>query len=106
MIDLDEILTKWDKPGAREDIRDLKDGTWIMAHRLAYHWMLIRGSEGDLLGCYFDRWCYATEDLARQALKDFPERPAKGYEPVGWHRHPPTHRRRPDGDPAREYIEP
>jgi hypothetical protein len=26
-------------------------------------------------------------------------------EPVGWMRHPQTGRRRPDGDPAREYIQ-
>jgi len=25
-------------------------------------------------------------------------------EPEGWHRHVPSNRRRPDGDPSREYI--
>jgi hypothetical protein len=25
-------------------------------------------------------------------------------EPLGWHRHPPTGRRRPDGDPDKEYV--
>ena len=27
-------------------------------------------------------------------------------EPSGWHRHPATGRRRPDGDPTKEYVRP
>lgn len=105
MIDLDSILTMWSKPEAKDDIRDLEDGTWIMARRLMYHWMLIRGNEFES-ACYFDRWCYATEDLARDALAAFPVNPTADYEPEGWHRHPTTCRRRPDGDKSREYIDP
>lgn len=30
--------------------------------------------------------------------------PDEDPEPPGWHRHPGSGRRRPDGDPAREYI--
>ncbi len=85
--------------------KDLKDGTYVAARRLLFHWMLIRGDHDDVLG-YFDRWCYATEGLALLALQDFPERPPEGYEPDGWHRHPPTRRRRPGGDPALEYVDP
>lgn len=86
------------------DMRDLGDGTWIMARRLMFHWMMVRGDFGDLIG-YFDRWCYATEELVREALAAFPLTPSADYEPSGWHRHPPSGRRRTNGDPAQEYIE-
>lgn len=86
------------------DIRPLDDGTYVMARRLMFHWMVIRGYQDDYTG-YFDRWCYATEELARTALASFPQEGADGFEPAGWHRHPPTARRRPNGDPALEYIE-
>lgn len=83
----------------------LGDGTYVAARRLMFHWIIIRGDVDDAVG-YFDRWCYATEELALKALKYFPESPPQGYEPSGWHRHPSTHRRRPGGDPALEYIDP
>lgn len=54
---------------------------------------------------YEDRWCYHTYSDAYRALmewRDDPEAP----EPDGWHRHPPTGRRRPDGDSEKEYINP
>lgn len=86
------------------DMRDLGDGSWIMVKRLLFHWMMVRGDFDDLIG-YWDRWCYATEELAREALSRFPIHPPADYEPSGWHRHPPTGRRRPDGDATREYIE-
>lgn len=89
---------------AATDMRDLGDGTWVMVRRLLFHWMMVRGDFGDLIG-YFDRWCYADEALARSALAAFPLHPGSGYEPSGWHRHPPSGRRRVDGDPAREYVE-
>lgn len=83
-------------------IRDLRDGTYVMIRPLLFHWMMIRGDFEDLIG-YWDRWCYADEAGARAAFDAFPENPNPGYEPEGWHRHPPSGRRRPDGDPAREY---
>lgn len=48
---------------------------------------------------YEDRWCYA-KGKALPALEAWD---GTG-EPTGWHRHPATDRRRPDGDPARERI--
>lgn len=54
---------------------------------------------------YADRWCYHTVgaalDAARAWTGDYP-----GSEPTGWHRHPATGRRRPDGDVSREYVSP
>lgn len=49
---------------------------------------------------YEDRWCYHTYAKAKAALEAWD---GTG-EPTGWHRHPATDRRRPDGDPLRERI--
>lgn len=49
-----------------------------------------------------DRWCYDTIEQARAALEAW--NGEHDTEPQGWHRHPTTGRRRPDGDAAREYI--
>lgn len=88
----------------RGDLKPLGDGTYVLVRRLLFHWMMVRGDLDDLIG-YFDRWCYETEALARAALDAFPVQPGADYEPDGWHRHPKTGRRRPDGDATREYKE-
>lgn len=104
----EQITTYLDRTGLAADgatpdrIRDLGDGSYVMIRPLLFHWMLIRGDFEDLIG-YWDRWCYADEAGARAALNVFPEHPDPSYEPSGWHRHPPSRRRRPDGDPSREY---
>jgi hypothetical protein len=75
------------------DLRRLEDGRWIGVHRLLYHWTLHVGI--DLWG-YEDRWCFATRELAVAAMGAY----QPGVEPVGWHRHPMSGRRRrigPDG---------
>jgi hypothetical protein len=51
---------------------------------------------------YSDRWCYPTIEQARSALEAWSGE--HDTEPQGWHRHPTSGRRRPDGDAAREYI--
>lgn len=52
---------------------------------------------------YEDAWCYAFPALAVEAAKNWD---GEGDAPVGWHRHIGSGRRRPDGDPAREYVRP
>ncbi len=49
-----------------------------------------------------DNWCYDSEEAAVAALADKEE----GKEPEGWFRHVETGRRRPGGDPSKEYINP
>lgn len=52
-----------------------------------------------------DRWCYKTFTeavAAMQAWTTYTEWP--NSEPEGWHRHPHSGRRRPDGDPSQEEI--
>jgi hypothetical protein len=81
---------------------DLGDDTCIMLKRLLFHWTLLRMHIGDLEG-YFDRWCYQTLPVMEEAVAEWQSRNWED-EPKGWHRHPMTSRRRPDGDASREYI--
>jgi hypothetical protein len=66
---------------------------------LMFHWTMIVGQVGDFLG-YEDRWCYGDRERAETALRAW----SGVGEPTGWHRHPKTGRRRPNGDASREYI--
>lgn len=45
---------------------------------------------------------YPAHAVARAALDRWDGR----GEPQGWHRHPASGRRRPDGDPAQEHVNP
>lgn len=49
-----------------------------------------------------DEWQYASQQEAVRAALAWD---GTG-EPTGWYRHRPTGRRRPDGDPAREFVRP
>lgn len=54
---------------------------------------------------YIDRWCYHSFEeavAAMQAWTTYTEWP--NSEPEGWHRHPPSGRRRENGDPSKEEI--
>ncbi|MYM92608.1 hypothetical protein [Duganella vulcania] len=51
---------------------------------------------------YQDFYCYDSVELAVQGMMSFD--PARDKEPVGWHRHASTGRRRPAGDASKEYI--
>lgn len=53
---------------------------------------------------YDDRWCYKSPTAAWLAAVSWS--PEATPEPEGWHRHPTTGRRRPDGDATKEYINP
>lgn len=83
---------------------DMGNGMWVGIKRLLFHWTMHTGCLGDE-DSYDDRWCYATEDLARRELAAWA---ALGYqgEPQGWHRHPKSGRRREEGDPAKETYNP
>jgi len=81
-----------------------KEGRWAALHPFAFTWAIIEGKDGDRCG-YSDRWCYATFDKAVDGLNEWLLREFEG-EPSGWHRHPSTGRRRPDGDASQEYLNP
>jgi len=82
--------------------RDRGLGTYLMFRPLLFHWTMIRGDFEDMIR-YLVRCCYVGEAGAMAAPNAFPDNPPKGYEPAGWHRPPSTGRRRPNGDPARDY---
>lgn len=53
---------------------------------------------------YEDFYCFSSVDLAVQSLDDF--QGENGPEVTGWHRHYKTSRRRENGDPQKETINP
>lgn len=69
------------------DYRRLVDGRWIGIHQLMFHWTLHVDIDD---GGYNDRWCIDTYD---HALEAFLAWDGEG-EPLHWHKHPATHRRR------------
>lgn len=81
--------------------RVLPDGRMLGCLRLIYTTKLVVASR---VGSYTydDGWCY---DGPLRAVAAMAEWDGEG-EPDGWHRHPSTGRRRPDGDAAREYVSP
>ena len=101
-IVLDEIdpafLHHLDVNGYRE-IRAIGDGLYACLVPLLFTCAIVTGRIGDLSG-YEDRWCFHSYAVAKAALDAWN---GEG-EPQGWHRHPQTGRRRPDGDPEQEYI--
>lgn len=82
-----------------------KDGEdrYFVIHRLMYHWT-VQVYHYPMWEFYDNRWCFATKEMAVNAVAEWATRAFEG-EPEGWHRHPPTGRRRTDGDPSTEYIE-
>ncbi|WP_165356682.1 hypothetical protein [Sphingosinicella sp. BN140058] len=78
------------------------DDQWIGIRPLLFHWSMHLGLVGDTMG-YNDRWCYQDEAAARAALAEWKSRGFKG-EPEGWHRHPLSGRRRPEGRVELEYV--
>jgi hypothetical protein len=80
--------------------KSLGNGLYVGIKPLLFHWTMIVGEIGDRT-TYADRWCYVNRSKAEAAIAAW-----DGFgEPQGWHRHPSTGRRRPDGDPEREYID-
>lgn len=78
--------------------RVLDDGRVLAVAPQIFTYRLVIGPVG--AGWIDDCWCY--HDL-RTAVDQVGTWDGVG-EPTGWHRHPFTGRRRPDGDPAGEYI--
>ena len=76
---------------------------YLLVYPLLFHWTLVEGTIGDTFG-YDDRWCYRNEALAIAALEEWASRQFLD-EPIGWHRHPRSGRRRELGDPQKETID-
>lgn len=82
--------------------RVLPDGRWAAVMPLIYTGAIITMKASHAHLCYEDRWCYHSIADATKALKAWD---GEG-EPAGWHRHPASGRRREDGDPLKEYVNP
>lgn len=82
--------------------RVLGDGRVVVLYQMLFTWRVTIGPDGE--GWYDDFWCYPPTqfDAAHQALTSWD---GNGDPPDGWIKHGRTGRRRPDGDPTREYIE-
>jgi len=91
-------LTSEDGGGCVE-AKEIGSGLYAAIKPLMFHWTMIVGQIGDRFG-YEDRWCYQTRQLAERGLREW----SGDGDPVGWHRHPMTARRRPCGDPKLEYV--
>jgi hypothetical protein len=91
----------WDPIACGYRIRELDGGHVVWLASRIFTWALVVGPDGD--GGFDKHWCYATrEDALRSALEWDGRHP--DTEPTGWIRDPYTGRRRPDGDPALEYV--
>lgn len=76
---------------------------WACLSRFAYTCAILKGDMFDDYG-HEDRWCYdSVLHAAAIGLADWISNGFEG-EPKGWHRHPDTGRRRPGGNPNKEYV--
>jgi hypothetical protein len=82
-----------------KDPRPLPGGRFAAILPLMYTNAIVVGRMGDDIG-YDNRWCYRSYESAKAALDAWN---GEG-EPEGWHRHPPTGRRR--NAKGEEYINP
>lgn len=81
-------------------VRPLPGGRYAAIYQFMFTEAIITGKIGDY-DSYDDRWCY-MKGHAAEALEAWD---GTG-EPKGWHRHPASGRRRPDGNDIEEYINP
>lgn len=88
----EEVIAEYDS------IRQLPDGRLIGVKRLLFHWTL--HIDIHEIG-YEDSYCYTARDQAVEAMAAWD---GSGDPGGGWHRHPKSGRRRPDGDPAKEFV--
>lgn len=64
-------------------------------------WMPSRSEAEFDMGCHDEQYVYPSIEAAWAAVQDWDGR---GDPPDGWIRHQPSNRRRPDGDPTREFV--
>lgn len=75
-------------------------GVWVMQQ--IYNAKIVIGPIGSR--SFDDDWCYRNAKEAVRAAQQW--NPATQLEPEGWFRNRKTARRRIDGDPKHEYIQP
>jgi hypothetical protein len=80
-------------------LRELPDGREVAVVAVLFGFRVCVGEAG--ADTYDDAYCF--RDL-RTAVASVDSWTGEGDLPDGWHRHIGSDRRRPDGDPSREYI--
>lgn len=90
-------MNSWTSEHGYTDYVEFPNGNNACINRLMFTHAIL----SELTEIYHgDRWCYHSYEDAKAALDAWD---GEG-EPNGWHRHPTTGRRRPDGEPSKEYI--
>jgi hypothetical protein len=97
MMDTLRYLTWLKDDEGYKDIKLLSPTKWAAINQFMFTHAIIVGTVGNRTE-YDDRWCYHDYKSAKAALDAWD---GTG-EPQGWHRHPPTGRRREAG--MEEYI--
>jgi hypothetical protein len=77
------------------------DGRWVGIMPLMFHYTMHVGRLEDRPG-HDDKYCYRTFKIAVDSLVEWSYRGFRD-EPLEWHQHPATGRRRPDGNASKEY---
>lgn len=82
-------------------LRDLPDGRIIVVYPMLYTYRVCIGPQDSP---FIDSsWDYPSQLEATIAAEEWD---GEGDPPIGWHRHVNSGRRRPEGDPAQEYVNP
>jgi len=81
------------------DYRQFASGRDACITRLGFNYAILANLTASGYG---DRWCFQTYVAAWHALEAW--NGTDETEPQGWHRHPASGRRRPDGDASKEYV--
>ena len=79
--------------------KPMPGGMEVCVYPRAFNSILTYGRADDDFS-YSTHWCYETPGQAVAAAEEWD---GTG-EPEGWFRHADTGRRRPEGDPAKEYV--
>ncbi|RYD48216.1 MAG: hypothetical protein EOP83_26855 [Verrucomicrobiaceae bacterium] len=95
------------------NVRPIGNGRWAGIMELMFHVAVVGGPLYDFVGLGF-RYCYHGPDGVKSSKQEAYKvalaaldawDPQTESEPQGWHRDPFTHRRRPMGNAAEEYVE-
>jgi hypothetical protein len=78
------------------------DGRWTAISKMIYTSAILIGDMHDFVG-HNDRWCYSTPKAACFFRDMWAIRGYEG-EPLGWHRHPASGRRREGGNIDKETV--
>jgi hypothetical protein len=83
--------------------RMTSDGMEICVFPRMFSSILTFGRRDDQFG-YDTHWCYETPGVAILAAEEWDPANPETPEPEGWFRHANSGRRRPNGDPQKEYV--